>query len=107
LALNRLWDDSRKSNQLTGKQYQNYIRNGFQKGNILFVSPRKQKDLEQLHLAKIESATLCYNGCPFRPFDHVVKNRVIKEQIDLSSGYILHIGGINIIKTEKRSSGNL
>ncbi|HSN48389.1 MAG TPA: glycosyltransferase, partial [Flavobacterium sp.] len=82
----------------TGKQYQNYIRNGFSKGkHFISISKKTQEDLHALHRGNIISSVVCYNGLN-RPF-HLLSpadSRSLLEtnlNISLSNGYIVHIGG--------------
>jgi glycosyltransferase involved in cell wall biosynthesis len=82
----------------SGKQYQNYIRNGFSKGkHFICISQKTKEDLQQLHRGTIESATVCYNGLnrPFEALDTLMARRLLAEQlqIELSDGYVMHIGG--------------
>jgi glycosyltransferase involved in cell wall biosynthesis len=82
----------------TGKIYQNYIRKGFSKGkNFISISQNTQHDLQELHQGIIANSAVCYNGLN-RPFLALspVDSRLLLEaklKIDLSEGYILHIGG--------------
>ncbi|MBC7846291.1 MAG: glycosyltransferase [Flavobacterium sp.] len=82
----------------TGKQYQNYIRNGFSKGKyFISISKKTQEDLHELHRGKIVSSVVCYNGLsrPFHSLSPVVSRGLLetKLNIPLSNGYIMHIGG--------------
>jgi len=83
---------------VTGKIYQNFIRNGFSKGeNFISISQKTQEHLHELHRGKIEKSSLCYNGLnrDFRPLDPVACRSLLEEKlnINLVGGYILHIGG--------------
>lgn len=83
---------------LTGKLYQNYIRQGFSKGkNFISISKKTQQDLHALHLEKMDHSVVCYNGLsrPFSTLDQLSsQNRMEKKlNIALSKGYIMHIGG--------------
>lgn len=87
----------------TGKQYQSYIRQGYSKGkNFISVSKKTQQDLHSfVNPATIESEVV-YNGLnqTFEAKD-VAKARIEigdKTGIDLSKGYILHIGGNQFYK---------
>jgi glycosyltransferase involved in cell wall biosynthesis len=82
----------------SGKQYQNYIRNGFSKGKcFISISKKTQQDLHELHKGEILRSSVCYNGLN-RPFEALSPNdsRILLEtklKISLSEGYIMHIGG--------------
>ena len=90
----------------TGKQYQNYIRNGFSKGKyFISISKKTQQDLHELHTGEILSSSVCYNGLN-RPFEALSPNDSrnlleIKLKISLSDGYIMHIGGNQYYKNRK------
>jgi len=90
----------------TGKLYQDYIRKGFSKGrNFISISQKTQEDLHELHLGNIVNSTVCYNGLS-RPFSFIAQesSRELLEQelkINLSKGYILHIGGNQYYKNRK------
>lgn len=90
----------------TGKWYQDYIRKGFSKGkNFISISKKTQQDLHELHLGNIENSAVCYNGLN-RTFCSEPKqsSRDLLEQklnIDLSKGYIMHIGGNQYYKNRK------
>jgi glycosyltransferase involved in cell wall biosynthesis len=90
----------------TGKLYQNFIRKGFSKGtNFISISKKTQKDLHSLHLGKIESSTVCYNGLNrfFEVLSPIESRTVLEEKLNiiLSNGYILHIGGNQYYKNRK------
>jgi len=82
----------------TGKLYQKFIQKGFSKGlNFISVSQKTQQDLSNYHLGKIISSEVCYNGMN-RFFEHLNQNYSRKRladylDIELSTGYIMHIGG--------------
>ncbi len=90
----------------SGKQYQNYIRNGFSKGkNFISISKKTQEDLHELHQGSIVKSAVCYNGLsrPFEPLSPS-KSRIVLEEklkIKLSQGYIMHIGGNQYYKNRK------
>jgi glycosyltransferase involved in cell wall biosynthesis len=90
----------------SGKWYQSYIRKGFSKGrNFISISKKTQEDLHDLHLGKIAVSAVCYNGLS-RPFFFLPQqtSRGLLEtelNIDLSKGYILHIGGNQYYKNRK------
>jgi glycosyltransferase involved in cell wall biosynthesis len=82
----------------TGKLYQNYIRNGFSKGKyFISISKKTQQDLHELHRGEIVSSVVCYNGLnrPFQSLSPVASRGLLetKLNIQLSNGYIMHIGG--------------
>ncbi|MFV5690295.1 glycosyltransferase [Flavobacterium sp. ZT3R25] len=82
----------------TGRQYQNYIRNGFSIGKcFISISKKTQQDLHELHLGKIVSSVVCYNGLnrPFHSLSSVASRDLLEAKLNivLSSGYIMHIGG--------------
>jgi len=82
----------------TGRQYQAFIRRGYSKGqNFISVSKKTQSDLNQF-LQRIPSLSeVVYNGLsqPFKVMNTVECRRILsnKTGIDLSEGYILHVGG--------------
>ncbi|MBX9806179.1 MAG: glycosyltransferase [Flavobacteriaceae bacterium] len=90
----------------SGKQYQNYIRNGFSKGKyFISISKKTQQDLHELHTGEILSSSVCYNGLN-RPFEALSPNDSrnlleTKLKISLSDGYIMHIGGNQYYKNRK------
>ncbi|AWK06813.1 mannosyl transferase [Flavobacterium crocinum] len=91
---------------LTGKKYQNYIRNGFSKGKyFISISQKTQQDLHELHLGKIESSAVCYNGLnrTFNPLSPTEVRTMLgnKLNLSLSKGYIMHIGGNQYYKNRK------
>jgi glycosyltransferase involved in cell wall biosynthesis len=82
----------------TGKQYQNYIRNGFSKGKyFISISKKTQQDLHALHLGKILNSVVCYNGMNrvFHSLSPAASRSLLetKLNIPLSNGYVMHIGG--------------
>jgi len=90
----------------TGKLYQSYIRNGFSKGkNFISISKKTQQDLQDLHKGKIIHSAVCYNGLnrPFNPLSPRESRSLLgaKLAVELSSGYILHIGGNQYYKNRK------
>jgi glycosyltransferase involved in cell wall biosynthesis len=89
---------SENPTSFTGKQYQNFIRNGFSKGKyFISISKNTQQDLHELHRGKIISSAVCYNGLN-RPF-HTLPSQTSRDllqaklNINVSNGYIMHIGG--------------
>jgi len=90
----------------SGKKYQNYIRNGFSKGkNFISISKKTQEDLHELHQGKIVSSAVCYNGLnrPFYPLSSIESRNLLKAKlnIELTDGYIMHIGGNQYYKNRK------
>jgi glycosyltransferase involved in cell wall biosynthesis len=82
----------------TGKVYQKFIQKGFSKGHhFISVSNKTQDDLTKYHLGEITSSEVCYNGLN-RVFERLDQNQSRKIMGDylhmnLSDGYIMHIGG--------------
>ena len=84
---------------LTGKTYQKFIHWGYDKAkNFISISVKTQKDLHTLLTKPPIISKVVYNGLNqnFQP----IKNKLIlrelltiKYEIDLSKGYILHVGG--------------
>lgn len=90
----------------TGKIYQNFIRRGFSKGkHFISISKKTQEDLHELHEGDITSSAVCYNGLnrEFKVLDaHSARNSLDNLlNIDLSAGYILHVGGNQFYKNRK------
>jgi hypothetical protein len=90
----------------SGKQYQNFIRNGFSKGKyFISISKKTQEDLQELHLGKIISSAVCYNGLsrPFHPLPPIDSRRILEDKLNikLAAGYIMHIGGNQFYKNRK------
>lgn len=82
----------------SGKIYQNFIRRGFSKGkNFISISQKTKIDLHKFHFGGILSSEVCYNGLnrEFKKIDTYKARKEIENRlkIDLSTGYILHIGG--------------
>ncbi|WP_121809989.1 glycosyltransferase [Mucilaginibacter kameinonensis] len=82
----------------SGKKYQRYIRSGYSKGkNFISVSVKTQTDLHQMLGSKPAVSEVVYNGLnqDFTSSEvSLVRMQLSKEtNIDLSGGYILHIGG--------------
>ncbi len=90
----------------TGKLYQNYIRNGFSKGkNFISISKKTQEDLHKLHKGSINSSVVCYNGLnrTFKILDTKASRINLGNHLhlDLSAGYVLHVGGNQYYKNRK------
>jgi len=87
----------------TGKIYQRFIQNGFSKGeNFISVSEKTHEDLLKYHKGKIKSANVCYNGMnrDFKRFNQKQSRLTLGYHlnINLSLGYIMHIGGNDYYK---------
>lgn len=90
----------------TGKIYQDFIRKGFSKGkHFISISKKTQEDLHELHEGNITSSVVCYNGLnrEFKVLDtHFSRNSLDNLlNLDLSAGYILHVGGNQFYKNRK------
>jgi glycosyltransferase involved in cell wall biosynthesis len=82
----------------TGRQYQTYIRNGYQKGkNFISVSEKTREDLHRFLLDPPAISEVVYNSLnqTFVPLDQKEARVLLGNKIglDLNEGYILHIGG--------------
>jgi glycosyltransferase involved in cell wall biosynthesis len=82
----------------TGKRYQAYIRRGYSKGkNFISVSKKTQADLHQFVNPSTINSDVVYNGLnqSFELEEPVTAREKIssKTGLDLSNGYLLHIGG--------------
>ncbi len=90
----------------TGKLYQKLIRNGYVKGkHFISVSKKTQNDLHRF-LPKIPSISdVVYNGFhqSFSPQKQEMAILAVAEKtgLDLTSGYILHVGGNPWYKNRK------
>jgi glycosyltransferase involved in cell wall biosynthesis len=87
----------------TGKVYQKFIQKGFSKGNhFISVSQKTQIDLTNYHLGKIMSSNVCYNGLNriFERLDQYQSRKIMGDYLhmNLSGGYIMHIGGNQFYK---------
>jgi glycosyltransferase involved in cell wall biosynthesis len=82
----------------SGQKYQAYIRNGYSRGrNFISVSEKTRTDLAKFLREKPERSEMVYNGLnpSFKPLP-VASSRAnlgSKLNMDLSNGYILHVGG--------------
>jgi glycosyltransferase involved in cell wall biosynthesis len=107
LALNSALGNVPENNVgLSGKLYQRYIRWGFSKGKkFISISLKTHKDLHLLHQGSIDKSIVCYNGMnrAFEVLDSDKSRRILGEKLklDLSDGYILHIGGNQYYKNRK------
>jgi glycosyltransferase involved in cell wall biosynthesis len=89
----------------TGRQYQNIIRKGFSKGKyFISVSQKTKEDLHRFVLTQPLLSDVVYNGfhSAFRSDDPVEARSRFGEKInlDLKSGYILHVGRNNWYKNK-------
>ncbi|WP_348048000.1 glycosyltransferase [Mucilaginibacter sp.] len=89
-----------------GKQYQAYIRNGYRSGeNFISVSKKTQTDLHSFLLTKPVISRVVYNGLNplFKPGNTIQSRMLLAAEtgIDVSLGYILHIGGNQWYKNRK------
>jgi len=84
---------------VTGKYYQKFIRWGYSKAeNFISISNKTQKDLHSFLTKPPKISKVVYNGLNqnFEPAISKIELRkllTIKYNIDLSKGYILHVGG--------------
>jgi glycosyltransferase involved in cell wall biosynthesis len=82
----------------SGRIYQKMIHRGYSKGkNFISVSKKTQEDLLQTLSSEPRYCEVIYNSLSpvFRPFDTDKSRRILtrKINIDLTLGYILHVGG--------------
>jgi glycosyltransferase involved in cell wall biosynthesis len=89
----------------TGRQYQNIIRKGFSKGKyFISVSQKTKEDLHRFVLTQPLLSDVVYNGfhSAFRSDDPEEARSRFGEKInlDLKSGYILHVGRNNWYKNK-------
>ena len=82
----------------TGKKYQAYIRHGYsQAKNFISVSKKTQADLHQFVNPSNINSTVVYNGLnqTFEAIEPAIARKELsaKTGLDLSNGYLLHIGG--------------
>jgi glycosyltransferase involved in cell wall biosynthesis len=90
----------------TGKIYQNFIRKGFSKGkHFISISKKTQDDLHDLYTGTMLSSVVCYNGLnrTFEVLDPLVARTTLGAflKMELSKGYILHVGGNQFYKNRK------
>lgn len=84
---------------VTGKYYQKFIRWGYKKAeNFISISNKTQRDLHFLLTKPPKISKVVYNGLN-QNFE-LAKNKIVllellsnKYDIDLSRGYVLHVGG--------------
>lgn len=82
----------------TGRNYQAYIRRGYSMGKrFIPISQKTKEDLSRMLSAPPLTSEVVYNGLnqPFTPSDPGVARTVLSKKfgIDLSAGYLLHVGG--------------
>ncbi len=90
----------------TGKLYQKFIRSGYTKArNFISVSEKTRSRLNEAMNGKLILSELVYNGIDsgFSPFDSLQARKKVSELtgIDLSKGYLLHIGATVWYKNKK------
>jgi glycosyltransferase involved in cell wall biosynthesis len=84
---------------ITGKYYQKFIRWGYSKAeNFISISIKTQTDLHLLLTKQPKISKVVYNGLNqnFEPVKSKIELRELltnEYNIDLSKGYILHVGG--------------
>lgn len=84
---------------ITGKYYQNFIRWGYRKAkNFISISTKTQMDLHFFLTKPPKISKVIYNGLNqnFEPAKSKIELRELltnRYNIDLSKGYILHVGG--------------
>lgn len=91
---------------ITGKFYQKFIRWGYCKAeNFICISNKTQKDLHFLLTKTPKLSKVVYNGLN-QNFEPVKNTMVLRESlsnkygIELSNGYILHVGGNSFYKNK-------
>lgn len=90
----------------SGKMYQKLIRRGYRKGsNFISVSEKTRSDLHLFVDKGPNLSEVVYNGLnrSFAPDDSKWASSKLSEmfRIDLSKGYILHVGGNQFYKNRK------
>lgn len=90
----------------TGKLYQSYIFKGYSKGrHFISVSNKTRDDLHHLLLSPPPTSEVVYNGLNQNftriSIDHGRSELSNKLQIDVSSGFLLHVGGNQWYKNRK------
>ena len=88
---------------VTGKIYQKLIRNGYRKGeNFISISKKTQSDLHRFLKKEPQLSEVVYNGLnqDFKPASVVQSRQLLGNEfeLNLNSGYILHIGGNQFYK---------
>ncbi|WP_281337164.1 glycosyltransferase family 4 protein [Flavobacterium eburneipallidum] len=84
---------------ISGKYYQKFIRCGYRKAeNFISISKKTQTDLHHFLINAPKTSQVVYNGLN-QNFEPAVETVVLREilskkfNVDLSKGYILHVGG--------------
>jgi glycosyltransferase involved in cell wall biosynthesis len=91
---------------VTGKYYQKFIRWGYKKAdNFISISNKTQKDLHFLLTKTPKISKVVYNGLNqnFQPAQNKIVLRELlsnEYSIDLSQGYVLHVGGNSFYKNK-------
>ncbi len=90
----------------SGRQYQAFIRRGFRTGkNFISVSEKTKSDLHRFLTAPFLRSSVVYNGLTtsFSQVEPTEARRQLAKQInlDLTRGYILHVGGNQWYKNRK------
>lgn len=90
----------------TGKSYQAYIRRGYRKGkNFISISNKTRADLHQFLKTHPSVSEVIYNGVnPIYAPGQVTESRSVLSTrfgIDLSAGYLVHVGGNQWYKNRK------
>lgn len=88
---------------ISGKIYQRLIRNGYKKGvNFISISRKTHDDLHRFLSSPPEISEIVYNGLnqDFKPEDQIKARKKLKKEwnIDLTTGFILHVGGNQFYK---------
>lgn len=88
---------------LSGKIYQRWIRNGYKNGrNFISISHNTRKDLHRFLASPPRISEVVYNGLnqDFQPGDQIKARKTLKQEwnIDLTNGFILHVGGNQFYK---------
>ncbi|RYX87652.1 glycosyltransferase [bacterium] len=83
---------------LSGRIYQSFIRKGiFKSKNFISVSCKTQADLNKILPYKPKSSNVVYNGLNslYNPYNYIKARTLLgnKTSINLSAGYLLHVGG--------------
>jgi glycosyltransferase involved in cell wall biosynthesis len=90
----------------TGKLYQKYIYNGYKQGrNFISVSKKTKDDLAQFVTSPPKISEVVYNGLNplFEPMPVVEARELLSKEltINLTEGYLLHVGGNQWYKNRK------
>lgn len=91
---------------ILGRIYQRWIRNGYKKGeNFISISNSTQQDLHRFLNFSPKVSEVVYNGFnqKFKPGNDKKAREVLtrKWNIDLTNGFILHVGGNQFYKNRK------